>query len=529
MQRFRVSASQAVRYWEKRLGTILSCARFIGIRSGTKSPSWTGGGQSLSLRPEDLMQRPPVGQTDPSRSTAAPDLLAADGNSARCNGWLRSQGLPLAGVVLVFIATRLWLLLAFQARYADTSLFFVNYALQGVDAKMVVYRDFKFEFPPLAWWLMAAPRWLDSQTKLAENATPEMIAEFLRSYLWWFHAEILVADMACLGLMFLVGRQILPKFQWVLPGLYTLLTIAQPHVTYDRLDVPLLMFFLLTIYCWLRSLDESDASESWAIASYFWLGFGISCKLMPLVFVPFLLLADLWWTRSFWRLAARVGALAISGVGPFLIYAPAAGRGILWPYTYHSERGTHLESVWGSIMLVGSKFGVPCKTVYTHRACDLVGDWSSGLKTVANVTMLALPAFYGLWALLRGRQYDRRQALDAAQLALVNSTVFAHVYSPQYLAWLVPVALILALNVLRPRLPVWLLLGILVTAIVGISSWLFPDLYEDFMDLSPLPVALAVTRSVCLVILALLLNISFLMKYGLLPARIATALPARAT
>ena len=54
----------------------------------------------------------------------------------------------------------------------------------------------------------------------------------------------------------------------------------------------------------------------------------------------------------------------------------------------------------------------------------------------------------GLWALLRGKRFDRRQALDAAMLALLNITVLAHVISPQYLNWLLPLAILLALSTL---------------------------------------------------------------------------------
>ena len=97
----------------------------------------------------------------------------------------------------------------------------------------------------------------------------------------------------------------LPTAQWVLPAAYTLLTVAQPHLIYDRLDIVLLMFFLLCIECHLRSLENSAANfgklsrarnrraELWGMASYLFLGLGISFKIMPVIFVPFLLLADL--------------------------------------------------------------------------------------------------------------------------------------------------------------------------------------------------------------------------------------------
>ena len=57
----------------------------------------------------------------------------------------------------------------------------------------------------------------------------------------------------------------------------------------------------------------------------------------------------------------------------------------------------------------------------------------------------------------------------------------------------------------------------LVVAILGISTWLFPHHYLQFIALEVLPVSLSVVRSACLVALALMLNFAFFAKYGLVP------------
>ncbi len=51
-------------------------------------------------------------------------------------------------------------------------------------------------------------------------------------------------------------------------------------------------------------------------------------------------------------------------------------------------------------------------------------------------------ATFGLWAFLQAGRFDRRMALDTAELVLINSVVLAKVYSPQYLIWTVPLALL---------------------------------------------------------------------------------------
>ncbi len=368
-------------------------------------------------------------------------------------------------------------------------------------------------------------RKLAGEPYLDQTSTREEFADYVHRYTWWYHAELFLADTICLGLMYLIGRFLLPAAPWVLPAAYILVTTGQPHLTFDRLDVVLLMFFLLCIYCWLRSLGDSSGANLWATASYLFLGLGISFKVVPVVFVPFLLLADVWGSGSVLKFAGRFLALAVGVLVPFLVYVPSAGWGVLKLFQYHSERGTNLESLWSSIMLVAGKFGVPCHMYHSHGGYNLAGDWSSTLKTVSGLAMLGMAASLGLWGLLRGRCYDRRLALDTAILVLVNSTVLSHVFSPQFLSWLMPLSLLLALNIFPRHWAIWCAFAVLVAVIVGISGWLFPYLWMELVDLKPLPVDLCITRSACLVTLALLLDIPFFVKYGLLPWRAGKSAP----
>ncbi|HEX4142367.1 MAG TPA: hypothetical protein VHY91_02360 [Pirellulales bacterium] len=431
----------------------------------------------------------------------------------------------LAVVLLIFLATRLWLLLAFEPQAQDSG-YYSYRARQGIDCKLVVYRDFPLEYPPVAWWLMTVPRLVDSTSYAALPGTPETIARFSAWYHAWFHGEMFLADAICWGLMFLLGRRISATAQWALPAAYTLLTLAQPHLIYERLDVGLLMFFLLCTYCWARSVAAANrrAADLWGAASYLFLGLGISFKIMPIVLVPFLLLADAWAAGSARSFVGRIVALVVGAVGPFLVHLPSAGWSVFLLFRYHAERGVHMESVWGSMMLVARACGVPCEVVQSHSGFNLTGGWSGPLAVVSSVALATTAASFGLWALLHGRRFDRTLALDTAFLVLINCTVLAHVFSPQYLNWLLPLALLLALNLMPRSQVTWWVLAVAVIAIVGISSWLFPLHYlNGLVRLETWPLVLSVIRSVCLVLLALLLNISFFARYGLNPWRASGA------
>ncbi len=255
--------------------------------------------------------------------------------------WYRARQPIAVAVIAVAIATRLWLLLAFEAQGSDLEHFHAL-AIKGVDQGKAPYREFEVEYPPLAWWLIESPRLLDPKS-YPNNSTSRKMAlrrnrQFFRWYAGWFRFEMLLADCVCLVLTFMIGRRLSPAVYSALPASYVLITTAQPHLLYDRLDVALLMFFLLHIACWLRSLDCRPRANLWAVASYGFLGLGISFKIIPVIFVPYLLLADLWAAGSVWRFLSRVLALAHTAVVPFLVYAPTAGRSVLRLFQYHAER-----------------------------------------------------------------------------------------------------------------------------------------------------------------------------------------------
>jgi hypothetical protein len=72
----------------------------------------------------------------------------------------------------------------------------------------------------------------------------------------------------------------------------------------------------------------------------------------------------------------------------------------------------------------------------------------------------------------------------------------------------------LAMNIFPRGWAIWCVFAVLVAGIVGISSWLFPYHFDELIKLDTLPVDLCMTRSACLVGLALLLDIRFFATYG---------------
>ncbi|HTU24105.1 MAG TPA: hypothetical protein VMF30_01830 [Pirellulales bacterium] len=427
--------------------------------------------------------------------------------------------LPLRDVCLAlviggFVFSRLWLALVFQPLSADI-LIYGNDARQAIDRGQAIYRDVKLEYPPVAWWLIATPRWLSSTPYPEERMSRSDWNEYRRNYIAGYHFELFLADVACFVLIFFVGRKLGTVPKPVLPGVYAAVTAAQPHLIYDSLDVVLLMFLLLWSISWLNSLSSRTAADWWAVASYLFLGLGISFKIVPIFMVPFCLLADVWQARGAWRFATRFMALALAACGPFLLYVPSAGSGVLYPFQYHSERGIHLESIWSTVVQLGSPFGFPYRLETSHESVDIVSGLSTTVKLISRLSILGLGAAFGIWALLRGRRYDRRTAFDLALLVLLNCTILSNLFSPQFLHWMVPIAFVLAASILPPRIVPWCGLTLFSLIPVVISTCIFPG--PNFLGLihgNPTPLAAATVRSGSLVTMALLLDLYFFVRYG---------------
>ena len=276
----------------------------------------------------------------------------------------------------------------------------------------------------------------------------------------------------------------------------------------------------------LAAITEAfPAANRWATVSYLFLGLGISFKIMPVIFVPFLLLADFWAAGGMWRLAGRVLALAIGALGRF--WSTFRRRaGAFSRFSSIIPNAASLDSIWSSIMLVAAKFGVPCNVIQFVRGWNLA---ATGAAAQNRLERLAAGDGRCFWALGAAVRPAIRPAAGARHrhLVLVNSVVLSHVFSPQYLNWLMPLALLLALNIFPPHWTSGRGFAVLVVAIVGISSWLFPYHYmTQFIALQVLPVSLSVVRSTCLVGLALLLNLAFFAKYGLVSWQTERTAPA---
>lgn len=204
-------------------------------------------------------------------------------------------------------------------------------------------------------------------------------------------------------------------------------------------------------------------------------GLAVAAKGVPIIVVPAVLV--------FWLADRRprhaVVALSAAGLLGLAFAIPAvvaAGASVLDLVRYHAGRPLQVESTWGAILVASRAFD-PASAVLdmTFSSLNVAATWDTALRIAAVVLPFAwLAAVCGwLWTML-GRTHDDRArglALVAAMcVTMVGWMVFGKVFSPQYLTWIVPLAIVA--SVAAGRGACWHLLVVLAT-----SQAIFPFLF----------------------------------------------------
>lgn len=424
--------------------------------------------------------------------------------------------------LLVFVATRVWLLGWFEPKLNGDVLIYFRYAVDGVDLGHQAYRETDLEYPPLAWWTIATPRVWPSQPIYRSYLLigDGSLSDFHAEYFQRFRALMALFDSGAFALFLAIvarrRRELLATAAWG----YVLGTTLLPHVLYDRLDIGLLFFVLLWAWCRLRSTTNPGTTAMWQIASYAALGLGISYKLIPLAIVPACVMADVRSARAnraWGSLFASGVALVLTALGPFIYYHLASGPGVWKLFTYHGTRGLEIESLWASLVLPLKWLGVELAVSHGHGSINLDSPLSALLAQVSTVALVAI--LFGS-ATVAWRDSANESQFDTARLvgyrvgliALLAAVVVAKVLSVQYLLWTLPLLVLLGCETLSPR-GLRRLIGV-VAVCAALSTLLYPYLF--FLEipwgtgtitnpwplapsLHPFPCAVLIVRNILLV------------------------------
>ncbi len=104
------------------------------------------------------------------------------------------------------------------------------------------------------------------------------------------------------------------------------------------------------------------------------------------------------------------------------------------------------------------------------------------MKTLASVLLGGFLAGSGLWCLNQERRFGREQAWRCSVLVILAAVAFSPVLSPQYFVWALPLALLVAAEVLPAEGRSWrrFAMGLVVVAIL--TTLIFPCTYFGLVD-----------------------------------------------
>jgi hypothetical protein len=267
---------------------------------------------------------------------------------------------------------------------------------------------------------------------------------------------VIVDTLGLAGLALIAKRQgsLLGAWVWVI-----VIPLLGP-IVYLRLD---LVPAVATIWAF-----ERLSRGAWGGAGV-WLGFAAAAKLYPALLLPAAVIC------APVRRRLLLGACAVPALAliPFVLSPRGLIRHVL---EYHAGRDVHIESSWGLVLLLASKFGAQV-SVHIGESFNVVSSASSAVRASS---LIALALVTGMSAWFAARVLPRGDVVGLTDLSyalLAMSVALSTVFSPQFVLWiLAPGAAALCSSSTSIRSPVLLLVPI-----AALTQWLYPFEYGHLL------------------------------------------------
>lgn len=299
------------------------------------------------------------------------------------------------------------------------------------------------EYPPLAILWMKAPTWFLGRIPSSGLVTDGYVKAAKRAN----QIAMFVVDLCGFGLLVLIGATATQL------AVYTVSGQLMFPVLYERLDLLLGVLLLGAMVLLMKRWPYWAPLAALAAA--------INFKMTPLVLVPLFVLGtlpvdalSLPGARPWLAMGKRLAILLAIGAALFLPFFAKDGFATLGFLRYHAMRGLEIEAVWNTLpMVLTAVLHWPATTSLRFGAVEMKSALSGPLRTLASVfTTVLIPVLACvLWRLLRKPASSARRSgavtvaqanptlvLRCAVLCLLTAVVGAHVFSPQYLLWFVP-------------------------------------------------------------------------------------------
>jgi len=351
----------------------------------------------------------------------------------------------------------------------DVNLYF-DYA-RAMAHGAVPYRDIHIEYPPgatgifyLAWWLPG-------------------------TYVDAFSGLMLACLCVCLLGVVATARALdySPARQAVAGGVIALSPLLLGSLVQARFDLA-----VAAVIAWMMF---AAVTERWKLM-WTLLAVGVVIKLVPIALLPLL---AIWQAhRVGWRPAARGASAAVVLVAlvfvPFAIITPS---GTWYFMAYNLRRPPQIESMAASAFLAMHTIaGTYVHVVHNYGSLGLSGRGPALFGVALTIALVVLVVVCAAWcAHLLARSHPRRDVeilVAGAAATMVALTVTGKVLSPQYMIWLLPVAVLVPGRYGRAALAT-------MVAAMLLTQTFFPLNYWDLVGLHPHEIALLAVRNLTLI------------------------------
>lgn len=291
---------------------------------------------------------------------------------------------------------------------------------------LMPYRDFAVEYPPLVFPLVVP------LAAVIDDADRFRVAFGLEM------ALVLTAAVR-LGLRLArgLGRPMPPSR---IVGWTAMAALLLGVVVTHRYDACVSLAIVATM------VAATEDRPGWTGAA---LGVAVGLKLVPVVIVP--IVAVRWIVMRRWAAVVRgisTGAAVVAvALGPLLFVGDDGLAAIL---RYHASRPLQVESTWAAALrLLTVIDGSELAVVHSYGSINVSGTHAA---TTLAVAPIALVAGLGVTFALSWRCLARAATDPERNLIMVRGTiatiasflVLGKVFSPQYLVWLIPLGVIVA-------------------------------------------------------------------------------------
>jgi hypothetical protein len=377
----------------------------------------------------------------------------------------------LAAALAVALVAVVYAVLFPNLRYGEhdiSDVVIYQYDAQLMAAGQQPYRDFDFEYPPLAAYLFALPGHSASYA----------------DYTQWFSFVMFVLTALGGAAVAAAAARLWPDNlrPFLAAALYAAAVAAVGTIVENRFDIAVGLVEAVVILLLARRQVVAAAAV---------VGLGFALKLTPAVLLPLVLLLAPSVRRALWAGTAFLFTAATPFV-PYLVLSP---RGVWHIFAYHLARPLQIESVPATPFLVGKTLGWVWVDITTTFGSQAILATGAGAAAAAGTYLTAAALLLVLLLIARRRALLRAapRYLPLAALSVVLALMtFGKVLSPQYLVWLVPLA---ALVVIED-----VVLGALVFATLLLTQINFPAKYWGLVYLDPSSIHWLAVRNAALVV-----------------------------